>query len=318
MPRVAIVIVTYDSADVIGPCLDSIAQWASVESDAEVIVIDNASSDSTCGKVAATGVRLIANPGNAGFAAAVNQGVQATSAPLTLLLNPDTRLETGLEPLIRCFDDPRTGGAGGLLLGSGGKPQTGFMARNLPTPAALVFEALGINRIWPNNPVNWQYRCLGKNPMASAFVDQPAGAFFMFRRSGWEQLGGFDANFWPVWFEDVDFCARLRSAGFWLRYEPDARAFHRGGHAVGRIAPGSRERYWYGSLLKYAAKHYRPVAFGSVCLAVAAGAAGRALLAFPRAGLSAFEVYSSVIRLSFAHLRGALPGSRIPGPRRGK
>lgn len=318
MPRVAIVIVTYDSADVIGPCLDSIAQWATVESDAEVVVIDNAPSDSTCGKVAAAGVRLIANPGNAGFAAAVNQGVLATSAPLILLLNPDTRLETGLEPLIRCFDDPRTGGAGGLLLGSDGKPQTGFMARNLPTPATLAFEVLGINRLWPNNPVNWQYRCLRINPMASAFVDQPAGAFFMFRRSGWEQLGGFDENFWPVWFEDVDFCARLRSAGFLLKYEPGARAVHRGGHAVGRIAPGSRERYWYGSLLKYAAKHYHPVAFGSVCLAVAAGAAGRALLAFPRAGLRVFKVYSSVIRLSFAHLRGALPGSRNPGPRRGK
>ena len=155
--------------------------------------------------------------------------------------------------------------------------------------------------------------------MAPACIEQPAGAFFMFRRTGWEQLGGFDENFWPVWFEDVDFCARLRSAGFVLRYLPEARAIHDGGHSVGRIPVGLRERYWYGSLLKYAAKHYRRVAFGSVCLAVAAGAAGRAILAFPRGGLRVFEVYSSVIRLSFAHLRGALlPGSRIPGPRRGR
>ena len=85
--------------------------------------------------------------------------------------------------------------------------------------------------------------------MASACVEQPAGAFFMFRRSGWEQLGGFDENFWPVWFEDVDFCARLRSAGFVLRYQPEARATHAGGHSVGRIPLGLRERYWYGSLL---------------------------------------------------------------------
>jgi GT2 family glycosyltransferase len=111
----------------------------------------------------------------------------------------------------------------------------------------------------------------------------------------------------------------LRAAGFLLRYEPAARAAHHGGHSVGRIPFGFRERYWYGSLLKYAAKHYRPLAFGSVCLAVAVGSAGRAILAFPRGGLRVFEVYSSVIRLSFAHLRGALlPGSRIPGPRRGR
>ena len=314
MARVAIVIVTHNSADVIGRCLKSIAGVH----DAEIIVIDNASSDSTCGKVAAASVPLLTNNSNEGFAAAVNQGVRATSAPLILLLNPDTRLETGIESLIGCFDDdPNTGGAGGLLVGADGKPQTGFMARNLPTPAALAFEVLGINRLWPQNPSNWQYRCLENDPMAPACIEQPAGAFFMFRRTGWEQLGGFDENFWPVWFEDVDFCARLRSAGFVLRYLPEARAIHDGGHSVGRIPVGLRERYWYGSLLKYAAKHYRRVAFGSVCLSVAVGAAGRAILAFPRGGLRVFEVYSSVIRLSFAHLRGALPGSRNPGPRRG-
>ena len=130
MARVAIVIVTHQSADVIGACLESIALLP----DSEVIVIDNASSDSTCEKVAATGVRLIANNGNEGFAAAVNQGVRNTAAPLILLLNPDTRLETGIESLVACFDDPKTGGAGGLLLGSDGKPQTGFMARQSAHP----------------------------------------------------------------------------------------------------------------------------------------------------------------------------------------
>src|ERR1700733_14677619 len=132
MARVAIVIVTHQSADVIGPCLDSIARFVHGESDTEIIVIDNASSDSTCGKVTAAGVPLIANNGNEGFAAAVNQGVRATAAPLILLLNPDTRLETSIESLIACFDDPKIGGAGGLLVGADGQPQTGFMARNLP------------------------------------------------------------------------------------------------------------------------------------------------------------------------------------------
>lgn len=313
MARVAIVVVTHQSGDVIRSCLDSVAGLP----DVEVIVVDNASSDSTCGKVRAEGgARLIANPNNAGFAAAVNQGVRATSAPFILLLNPDARLETGLESLLECFDNPKTGGAGGLLIGSDGRPQAGFMARNLPGPATLAFEVLGINRLWPKNPVNWHYRCLRYDPMAPAYVDQPAGAFFMFRRSAWQQLGGFDENFWPVWFEDVDFCARLREAGFSLRYQPAARAGHQGGHSVGVVPREIRERYWYGSLLKYAGKHYRPFAFGIVCLAVAVGSAGRAILAFPRGGLRVFEVYSSVIRLSFTHLRGALPGSRFPGPGR--
>jgi N-acetylglucosaminyl-diphospho-decaprenol L-rhamnosyltransferase len=313
MPRVAIVVVTHQSADVIEACLDAInaacfdsgaAHLDAKAPDIEVIVIDNASSDFTCGKVSVREIRLIANSNNAGFAGAVNQGVRATSAPLILLLNPDTRLETGIESLIRVFDDPGTGGAGGLLTGPDGLPQTGFMARSLPTPTALIFENLGINRLWPTNPVNWHYRCLGVDPLVPGAVDQPAGAFFMFRRSAWDRLGGFDERFWPVWFEDVDFCARLLSEGYSVRYCTNARATHQGGHSVGAIPLEIKEKYWYGSLLKYAAKHYRPVAFGLVCLSVAAGAAGRAVFGFPRGGLRVTKVYFSVIRLSISRLLG--------------
>jgi N-acetylglucosaminyl-diphospho-decaprenol L-rhamnosyltransferase len=194
MPRVAIVVVTYGSGDVIGACLDSLVHL----SDAEIVVVDNASDDSTRGETSARGVRLIANPTNGGFAVAVNQGVRATSAPFILLLNPDARLETGIETMSACFEDPKTGGVGGLLTGPDGLPQTGFMARSLPTPAALIFENLGVNRIWRRNPVNWHYRCLGNNPMVATLIDQPAGAFFMFRRSAWQQLGGFVCDITPT------------------------------------------------------------------------------------------------------------------------
>jgi len=76
MDRVAIVVVTYNSAGVIDQCLDAIARFT----DAEVVVVDNASPDGTGHRVAAGTVRCIVNPNNAGFAAAVNQGVRATSA----------------------------------------------------------------------------------------------------------------------------------------------------------------------------------------------------------------------------------------------
>src|SRR6185312_4885788 len=206
-------------------------------------------------------------------------------------------------PLIARFDDPPTGAAGGLLLGEDGKPQAGFMVRNLPTAAALSFEALGINRIWPGNPVNWHYRCLQNHPMLSALADQPAGAFLMFRREAWLRVGGFDENFWPVWFEDVDFCARLKGAGYRIWYEPAARAMHAGGHSVREIPFGEKEKYWYGSLLRYASKSFHPVAFAGVCLAVMVGAAARAVRALPRAGSGVFAVYGEVIRFSFVYLR---------------
>ena len=255
MPRVAVVIVTHNSDAEIGGCLDALTAATSPPG-IQTIVVDNASTDRTRAEVAARGVRLIANPNNAGFAAAVNQEFAPPTLPLILLLNPDAHLETGLDALTSHFEDPQTGAAGGLLKGSDGQPQTGFMARNLPTPAALIFEVLGINAVWPGNPVNWHYRCLGNNPVTLGLVEQPAGAFLMFSRAVWERVGGFDERFWPIWFEDVDFCARLKQAG--LRCITTRKRWRGNGrHSVVSLPLEIRESYWYGSLLGYAAKHYR-------------------------------------------------------------
>ncbi len=300
MPRVAIVIVTWNSAAEIGPCLDALRELPEVE----VMVVDNASADDTRTKVAGRQVGLIANSRNAGFAAAVNQGVRATSAPLVLLLNPDAHLVTGLDALVGCFDTAGTGAAGGMLLGSDGKPQRGFMARNLPTATTLVFEVLGINRLWPGNRVNRRYRCLGLDPMASGPVDQPAGAFLMFSRAAWESIGGFDERFWPLWFEDVDFCKRLKAAGFCNFYNSGTKARHAGAHSIRTLSVENRQQYWYGSLLKYAEKHYRSFAFGTVCASVVVGAVLRAVLGFPREGLKALVVYGGVIGLALSRLFG--------------
>ena len=300
MARVAIVVVTYNSAEEIGGCLDSLTNLP----DAQVVVVDNASQDRTCDEVLKRGVPLLANSHNAGFAAAANQGVRATTAPLVLLLNPDASLEHGLEALIGEFEDPKVGAAGGLLVGTDGIPQTGFMARNLPTPAALVLEVLGVNALWPGNPVNWHYRCLGLDPVTPGLVEQPAGAFLMFSRGIWERVGGFDERFWPIWFEDVDFCCRLKAAGFTVRYNPKAVAIHAGAHSARALPLAIRERYWYGSLLEYAARHYGALTFRSVCVATIVGSALRAVRGYPRSGFKAVAVYGDVCRLAIGRIFG--------------
>jgi GT2 family glycosyltransferase len=298
MPRVAIVVVTWNSAAQIGGCLAALKGLC----DAEVLVVDNASADGTREEVARHGVRLIANPRNAGFGAAVNQGVRATSAPLILLLNPDAHLVKGMDEMATLLETPGTGVVGGMLIGEDGLPQTGFMARNLPTPATLICEVLGINRLWRRNPLNWHYRCLAIDPVTTALVDQPAGAFLMFSRTAWERVGGFDERFWPVWFEDVDFCARIKAAGFRAYYHPKGVARHSGGHSICQVSLENREIYWYGSLLEYAEKHYSYSVFQAACGSVAVGAAFRAAAAYPRAGLKAFAVYGSVIGLALSRV----------------
>jgi GT2 family glycosyltransferase len=266
MSDIGIIIVTYNSAAEIGACLD-----AALASGAEIVVVDNASSDGTIAEVARRGVRLIANSENRGFAGGVNQGFAVLNSPYVLLLNPDAVIQTSLEPLREACDLRDSAGGGGKLVDPRGQPQTGFMVRNLPTAATLALEALLLNRIWPGNPVNRRYRCLGLDVSSRSTVEQPAGAFFMVRRAVWQELGGLDESFFPLWFEDVDFCRRIRDRGFSLHYVPEAVAKHTGGHSVPRLPLEMRLIYWYRGLLRYSAKHFRPLAFRAVCLAVVTG-----------------------------------------------
>ena len=297
MARVAIVIVTYNSAAEIAGCLASLRH----QPDTEVVVVDNASSDDTAAIVRSEGIRLIASSTNLGFAGGVNLGVRETSAPLILLLNPDALLLTGIGALIESMQPP-TGYAGGLLLGDDGLPQTGFMVRRLPTPTALAFEVLGLNRLFPGNTVNRNYRCKGIDPMAHGFAEQPAGAFLMFTRQAWLEIGGLDESFMPVWFEDVDFCARLRLAGYRGEYVPAARARHTGGHSVSTISVEIRHKYWYGNLLEYAAKHFGIIGFRAVAAAVALGALLRAVTGWPLHGSKVLRIYGEVFQLAWFRL----------------
>jgi N-acetylglucosaminyl-diphospho-decaprenol L-rhamnosyltransferase len=302
MGEVAIVIVTFHSAGEIAACLDS-----ALATGAEVVVVDNASTDGTVDRVRQRGARLIANPTNVGFAAAVNQGVRSTSAPFLLLLNPDAVIQGGLECLVSACSSPGAGLAGGCLVDASGLVQKGFCVRRFPTPLALAFEALLINRLWPGNPVNWQYRCMGMDYGVSCEVEQPAGAFLMFRREVWERLGGFDERFRPVWFEDVDFCLRARLTGYRARYVPGAVAKHTGGHAVRKIPLESRQLYWYGSLLIYASKHFSRWKTAGLCLAVMTGSVLRLMMGICHSrSLKPIAVYSRIVRLAGSRLMASL------------
>lgn len=274
MARPAAVIVTYNSEDVIADCLQALAKLAP---EMRIIVVDNASTDSTVAAAQAFGVEVIANSQNLGFAAAANQGVNiAADAPIVLLMNPDVSLQTQLGPLQEATE--KHGLAGGRLTAADGSTQQGFTIRSFPTPATLALELLGINRLWTRNPWNREYRYLDRDLAAAGPADQPAGAFLMFRRDVWEKLGGFNESFWPIWFEDVDFCYRAAAAGRNPWYIPQVSASHLGGHSIKRIDTSSKQLYWYDNLLRYADLHFGNKSVKILCLAGAVGAVPRALV----------------------------------------
>ncbi len=270
----SIVVVTYNSAAFLPDCLASLAGTS-----AELIVVDNASSDGSaelagsalCGRVC-----VLANVRNLGFAAAANQGARAATGDLVLFLNPDTVLLEGLEALeARLRERPDAGAAAGLLVEENGKPQRGFSVRRFPGFFSLAFEVLGWNRIWPGNPVNRRYRCLDLSLDETAEVEQPAGACLMIKKEVLEQVGMFDENFYPLWFEDVDLCLRLCRAGFRTLIEPGCRFRHRGGHSLETVPFEQRQLFWYRNLFYYVEKHLGSAAALAMRALVCAGACAR-------------------------------------------
>jgi N-acetylglucosaminyl-diphospho-decaprenol L-rhamnosyltransferase len=305
--KLVVVVVTYNSGAVIGDCLDSCRHI-------KTVVIDNASTDDTLEQVRLRPwADVIANAENRGFAAAVNQGVRQSDTEFVLLLNPDVQLRSDLAPLLAACGLEGTGMACGQLLDEGGRPQTGFSVRRLPGPAALTFEVLGLNRLFPWNPVNRKYRCLDLDPREPADVEQPAGAFLLFRKDVWKRLDGFDERFHPLWFEDVDFCKRILDLGLKIRYVPQVEAIHRGGHSISQLGWSRRERYWYVSLLKYASKHFRTSEFRGMSVAVVLGSLFRTIFAvFQKWSFEPCAVYAGVFRLGAeCAFYGKVPQSAI-------
>ena len=251
-----ILLVTHNSAAHIASSLEAVERWRGSED--RVLVVDNHSSDATCEVVRKSNTALIANAKNLGFAGAVNQGFRefGSAVKRVLLLNPDVILRTPIAPLVDVCD--RYGLATGRLVDSvAGITQTGFSVRRFPTPAALLFETLGINRIYPQNGVNRSYRHFDFDYTRAGLVEQPAGALLMIRRDVWVDARGFDEDFFPVWFEDVDFCLRAARLGFQTGYLPSVEGLHAGGHSVNLVPEPQRRVYWYASLLRYSRKHYR-------------------------------------------------------------
>ncbi len=186
--------------------------------------------------------------------------------------------------------------------------------RRLPTPASLVFEILGLNRLFPSNPVNRRYRCLDLDLTRQQDIEQPAGAFLMFRRDAWEQAGGFDEDYYPVWFEDVDFCRRLKAAGQRIRLVPTARACHLGGYSFRGVDAGRRVVWWHRSLLEYARRNFDGGARWVISGAVLAGVVPRlvvGILTGMRGG-GRIRSYGKVISLA---LRCLWPGRGKAGMR---
>lgn len=207
----AVVVVTYDSADSIKHLLsDLLAQLGPAD---ELVVIDNASSDQTVQLARAAGgrVRVVENEDNLGFGGGCHVGARATQAPLLFFINPDCRIEAHcLDRLREAAADRPTWGAwqAAVLLPDG----------HINTDGGVV-HYIGIG---------WAGDCGKSADVMRADLTEvafPSGAAMVIRRSVWEELGGFDQSYF-MYSEDLDLGLRLWLAGYRVGVVPGARVVH--------------------------------------------------------------------------------------------
>jgi GT2 family glycosyltransferase len=248
----SIVIVSWNVRDLLRNCLASI--FATSPDRLEVIVVDNASSDAsvTMLRDEFPQVRLIANEDNRGFPAANNQGLDAAQGRCVMLLNPDTEVrEHALARVIEYLDAHGDVGAiGPQLLNSDGSVQSS--RRRFPTFATGVFESTWLQGIAPRDVLRRYYMGDVRDD-APHEVDWLMGACIVVRREVLESVGGFDEAFF-MYSEELDWCRRIKSAGWKIMYLPEAKVMHHSGKSSEQVV-AARHIHFQTSKVRYFQKH---------------------------------------------------------------
>jgi GT2 family glycosyltransferase/2-polyprenyl-3-methyl-5-hydroxy-6-metoxy-1,4-benzoquinol methylase len=245
LPAVSIVIPSFNGGAYLETCLRALAETLPHGFRGEVLVVDDASTDDTPGLLERwakrdSRLRSLRNPENAGFITSCNRGAGAAIGDILLFLNNDTLPLPGwLPPLLRAFEAFADAGAvGGKLLYPDGR---------LQEAGGVVFsDGSGAN--FGRGDVD------AEDPLYSYVreVDYCSGAFLATRRALFAELGGFDPHYAPAYYEDTDYCFKLRQNGYRVYYQPESRIIHVEGASCGTDLASGLKHYQVLNRTKFA------------------------------------------------------------------
>ena len=276
MVDLTIIIVSWNCRDDLGHCLRSL-ETSGTRATVQTVVVDNDSGDDTVRMVTTDfpWVRIIANTENTGFAAANNQAMRVTKSRLVMLLNPDTTVDEGtLDAMIAYLDShEEVWAAGPLVLNSDRSVQvSGY---RYPSLANLVWEALFLDRLFPHSRLLGSHKQLYADPREIRAVDYVQGSALMVKRRAVEKVGALDEQFF-MYFEETDWCFRMRQEGGEIHHAPVGTVVHSGAGAFGHF-DALRLKHYHRSLLRFFRKHYsfgaraalRPILFARSLIRIA-------------------------------------------------
>jgi len=258
----SIVIVSWNVRDLLRRCLSSILAGQEQGPGLEIIVVDNASSDGSAGmvRVEFPQVHLIANEQNRGFTAANNQGLALAQGRYLLLLNPDTEVVgDALATMVGYMEaHPQVGALGPQLRYPDGSRQSS--RRRFPTLLTALVESTVVQEWWRDSPILRRYYLADTPDDAVQPVDWVVGACLLVRRQVYEQVGGLDEGFF-MYSEELDWCRRIKDAGWQVVYLPTAIVVHHEGRSSEQVVP-ARHLYFQSSKVRYFRKHHGPLQAG--------------------------------------------------------
>jgi len=249
--------------------------------DAEVLVVDNDSRDGIAQALSSElpEVRLIVEPHNGGYGAACNRGAGESERPYLLFLNSDAYVGEGAVTFLTAAleADREAAAVGPRLVNPDGTLQPSI--RRLPTPWRIFCESAGLAFLSGGRGILRGHTATEEDHSRPRAVEALMGAALLVRRAAFEEIGGFDEDFF-LYAEETDLMARWRDRGYRLLYEPRAEVVHEGGASGGDLLFGDL----HAGLERYTRKHHGRFAALFVRLALAAGAATRYLLALATPG----------------------------------
>lgn len=243
MIDLSIIIVSWNVADLLAACIDSIYVGLEDEgpkrldkSRVEVIVVDSGSTDGTVTMLRERfqQVHFIPLDENLGFTRANNIGLAQAKGRHLFLLNPDTLiLKDALARLVAFMDaNPNVGMCGPHTLNSDGTTQS--TRRRFPNFWIGLFESTWLQPYAPKRLLDYYYYVNGNGVHETLDVDWVQGSALVVRREVYEQLGGFDEGF-VMFSEELDWCRRARDAGWRIVYLGSAEIIHHGGKSTQQV-----------------------------------------------------------------------------------
>ncbi len=255
--KVSVIIVNYNVKYFLEVCLHSVMRAANGIA-AEVIVVDNNSTDTSCAMVREKfpSAVLIENKDNKGFSRANNQGVEIARGEYILFLNPDTVMpENFLVKTLAYMDaHPKAGSLGPRLIdGKGDFAPDG--KKSFPSLSVAIFKTTGINKLFKNSPYFNKYYAVHVGERETAPVEVLSGCCMLVRRSAMDIAGGaFDEDYF-MYCEDVDLSYRILKAGYENIYYPEVDLIHYKGESTRKMTL-SYVRIFNEALITFVKKHY--------------------------------------------------------------